>query len=262
MPNFGIPNPAQQSDVIAALLASLNSQPVNPMNVGITPLPAGSTNYTYAVIAKFNGQVLPVLASITNGPAALSVTSSNTVAWSPLVPPTGISNTQITYDVYRTVGGTTQGKIASAISLLSPTGNTVASNFVDTGIAGDGTVAPAFSTIGVIASGQIDAVSFVTANGAIAIATGKAMITAGSALTTLTLPAALAGNFANGGIDGAELVIYSETAFAHVVTAPVNAIAPGNKHILTFAATAGSYVTLYAAGGFWWVGPLSGVTVS
>lgn len=260
MPNTSFPNPAQQSDVIAALLQTLAGQPVNPFSVGLTVFGGASTTYGYTVVAKFNGQSLPIAATTTAGPATLGAANYITIAWSPVLPPTSVQPSSIVYDVYRTTGGTTQGKIASNISLVNPMGNIVTPSVIDNGIAADGTTAPAFNTVGVVASGQVDASGTVGVAGALTQATGKIFITAASALA-LTLATPPSGPFANGGLDGAELVIYSTTAFAHTVTLPSNILFPSH-HLLTFAAAAGNYVTLYAQGGLWYVGPLSGVTPS
>lgn len=97
----------------------------------------GATAYSYKVVAKGSGgQVAAASAagSTASGAAALNGTDFNRVTWS-AVP--GVSG----YDVYRTVGGATQGLIGSVGS-----GTT---QYDDDGDAGDSASAPATGTSGV-----------------------------------------------------------------------------------------------------------------
>ena len=72
--------------------------------VTVTPTGGSATNFSYVVVAKNGSDVIPTLASITTGPATLTASAFNTIAWSPL---TGINLSAVTYDVWRTVGGAT-----------------------------------------------------------------------------------------------------------------------------------------------------------
>lgn len=95
----------------------------------------GATTYTYVVVARNSTGTTEAsqATSITNGNAALSATNYNQLTWTAV--PYADS-----YDVYRTVGGATTGKIVSATTSLT-------SN--DTGLAGDTTTAPTVNTSGV-----------------------------------------------------------------------------------------------------------------
>lgn len=243
MANLQLPNPAQTSDQINALLQAVQALPFTPPIVTAVPLVAASTSYGYTVVAKVNGEVAPGSVTITTGASTLSVTASNTVNW------TNVPNA--VYDVYRTTGGTTQGKIGSNMSGLS---------LVDTGLAGDGTTAPPFNTSGTFAGGIIEPVQVDLVSGAITIVTGCVLITdASAAALTLALP--VAGAASAGGQDGASLTIISTTAAAHTVTTPASGI-NGTLHIATFAAAVGNAVTLTAYNGKWYASTLNGVTIS
>lgn len=96
---------------------------------------AGSTTYGYKVVAN-NADGTHSIASAANaafttGNATLSATNFNHLV---ITAVTGAAS----YDVYRTVGGATQGKI----------GNTTSLTFNDTGLVGDGGTAPASATAG------------------------------------------------------------------------------------------------------------------
>jgi hypothetical protein len=95
----------------------------------------GATTYTYVVVARNSTGTSEASqsTSITTGNAALSATNFNQLTWSAV--PYADS-----YDVYRTVGGATTGKIVSATTSIT-------SN--DTGLAGDATTAPTVNTSGV-----------------------------------------------------------------------------------------------------------------
>jgi hypothetical protein len=243
MANLQLPNPAQVSDQINALLLAVEAVPFLPPVVSVTPLVAASTTQTYVVVAKVNGEVAPTTASTTTGAATLSATASNTIAWNP--------TSGAVYDVYRTVGGTTQGKIASNLTSLS---------LVDTGLTGDGTTAPPFNTSGTFAAGLFEPAVPAAASGAIAIGTGNVLITdASAAALTLALP--IAGAASAGGQDGASLTIISTTAAAHTVTTPANGI-NGTLHVATFAAAVGNAITLTAYNGKWYTSAINGVTIA
>jgi hypothetical protein len=231
MSNIALPNPAQQSDVIAAILASVSAQPLTPPLVTVTPLVPASTTYTYEVVAKVNGSVVPSAAtSTTTGAASLSLATPNVIAFQPLQAPAGVA---VTYDVYRTVGGSTQGRIAIGTTSLS---------VVDSGLAGDGTTPPAFNTSVTLQE--------VGASGAITIGAGKVIIN-GAGVVALTLALPIAGAPSSGGQDGNTLQILSATAHAHTVTTPANGI-NGADDTATFSGTLPNVLELTAYNGKWW----------
>ena len=99
-----------------------------------------------------------------------------------------------------------------------------------------------------------------SANGAIGIKEGTAVITKGTA-AALTLVAPTAGLPAAGGDYGKALRIVSTTAAAHTVTTPSNKI-NGASHIATFAAAIGNFQVLFAYNGVWYALASAGITLS
>lgn len=251
MSNIALPNPAQQSDINAALLQSVAAVPLLPPVVVVTPLVAGSTTQTYIVVTKVNGEVTPGTGTTTTGASTLASATPNTIAWNaPSNSSPGQSPAPV-YDVYRSVGGATQGKIAS--NLTSP-------SLVDSGLVGDGTTAPPFNTSGTSNVGIVEPVQTALVNGAISIVTGKVFITkAGVEALTLALP--IAGSPSAGGHDGAVLSIVSTTANAHTVTTPANGV-NGTNHIITFSGTLPNSIALTAFNGSWWGTSNTGATIS
>ena len=83
--------------------------------------------------------------------------------------------------------------------------------------------------------------------------------TAGVDATTLATP--VAGAPSAGGNDGLEITIVSTTANAHTVTTAANKI-NGSKHIATFAAAVGNFITFVAYNGVWYVLASTGITLS
>lgn len=117
---------------IANLEATLVDTPSAPVvaNIGA----AGSTTYSYKVVAKQAGggyTIASPAGTTTTGNATLDITNFNRLTWSKVDDASG-------YDVYRTVGGATQGKIASVASGVL--------TLDDTGLVGDTVSAPS-STI-------------------------------------------------------------------------------------------------------------------
>jgi hypothetical protein len=99
-------------------------------------------------------------------------------------------------------------------------------------------------------------------DGAIALKSGSIFITKGS-IAALTIAAPVAGAPSAGGDDGKELVIVTETAFAHVITSGTDGFnAKGSSGTATFAAAKGNGVTLAARNGHWWVISNIGVTIA
>lgn len=133
----------------------------------------GATSYSYKIVA------LSVLGSTpgstagttTTGNATLSATNSNTITWEAV--PGALS-----YNVYRSAGGSTQGIIGNVLA-------TAALTLVDTGLTGDTTSAPTTNTTGVIRAGGTPVVSssapiFYTAPNYIATETGSNNAIAGA----------------------------------------------------------------------------------
>jgi hypothetical protein len=80
---------------------------------------------------------------------------------------------------------------------------------------------------------------------------GNYIINTGSA-DAMTLSAPPAGGPAAGGYDGIQIALYSNTAFAHTLTATGLLQTGGTATgVLTFPAHAGAGVILRAYGGFW-----------
>lgn len=112
---------------INAPLVGVASAPV------IVPMVPGSTTYSYKVVAvQSDGaySVASVAGTITNGNATLSDVNYNQVNLVAV-------DDAISYNVYRTAGGPTQGFIGT---LFAPT-----VQLIDNGLGGDGSVAPTTS---------------------------------------------------------------------------------------------------------------------
>jgi hypothetical protein len=103
----------------------------------------GSTTYTYEVVAiRGDGHTAHSdPASVTNG--ASSMSTINSIA----IRPAFVANA-LFFDIYRTAGGPSQGKIARIPA--SNVGIDQRSIFVDTGVAGDSTSAPTLNTTGMV----------------------------------------------------------------------------------------------------------------
>lgn len=251
MSNIALPNPAQQSDINAALLQAVAALPLLPPVVTVSPLVPASTTYTYVVVTKVNGEVTPGTGTTTTGAASLASATPNAIAWNPPANNSPGQSPAPVYDVYRSVGGATQGKIASNIS---------ATSLVDSGLVGDTTTAPAFNTSGTMSVGVIAPVTVAAASGAISVAAGVVAVTA-AGVAALTLAVPVAGPASAGGQDGSQLTIVAITAQAHTVTTPVNGL-NGTLHIATFGAAVGDAVTLTAYNGKWYATSLNGVVIS
>lgn len=112
---------------------------------------AGVTTQSYKVVAKSGfGSTLGATAasaagSTTTGNATLSTTNYNVVTWAAV---TGAAS----YDIYRTVGGAAQGKIASVLATVDlGTGiQTATYTLNDTALVADGTTAPTANTTGAL----------------------------------------------------------------------------------------------------------------
>lgn len=98
----------------------------------------GATTYSYKAVATnalfYNGPASAVAGSVANGNATLSGTNYNDILIAAV-------EGAVTYSVYRTVGGATQGLIGT-VSAVTDT----SVHFYDTGLAGDGSPEPTTST--------------------------------------------------------------------------------------------------------------------
>lgn len=104
----------------------------------------------------------------------------------------------------------------------------------------------------------------VSVDGAIPVTPGSYAITKGSA-AALTLIAPIAGAPSAGGDDGVCIYVYSETAFAHVITcASVGFNGKAASGTATWGAAKGNGLALIARNGQWWVmaGSNTGVTIA
>jgi hypothetical protein len=120
---------------------------------------AGSTTYAYKLVATDGTDtVLGVTAAsaattITNGNATLSATNYNQigVAAADILTVTGATHPvaagNVIYNVYRTTGGATQGKIGT-ITVTQNGGLFTTTTLNDTGLAGDSSTAPTVNTTG------------------------------------------------------------------------------------------------------------------
>jgi hypothetical protein len=167
----------------------------------VTPLGAvGSTSYSYVIVARSGqGETLGTSAgsstgSTTTGNATLSATNYNQLS---IPVPAGAKSV----DIYRSVGGSTQGRISTIPVLLnalgtvqnavigsgtpvpvSQAGNGTQSTagtllFNDTGQTGDGTTAPTVSSSGILQSpffGDINVVALTTPVNVVATPQGTA----------------------------------------------------------------------------------------
>jgi len=250
---MNLPSGSDGLTTIAALIQQVNAALLQPPQVAVVPAVPAATSYTYVVVAKTLGNNLPTSVSITTGAASLTVSAANTINWSNAAASAGTDPVGLVYDVYRTVGGANQGKIASNILA---TQNPIMS-LVDFGLPGDGTTAPAFNSSGVSTS----AVSSTAAlTGAITQGGGTVILT-GTAIQALTLAAPVAGSPNSGGMDGVRLTITSTTAFAHTITTPTAKL--NGLHLATFPSTLlGNSVELVAFNGVWYTVALIGVVIS
>lgn len=143
---FGRQSASFAVDVNGALNTRALSTPAAPT---VTPTgTAGSTSYSYKVVAKqADGSFTAAGAagSTTTGNATLSSSNYNAVSWAAV---TGANS----YDLYRTVGGATQGKIASSLSTTSfnDQGATASGTAPTTGTTGNATIGGSASISGKI----------------------------------------------------------------------------------------------------------------
>lgn len=160
-----------------------------PANVAVAVSgTAGATSYSYKIVAKNNAgsTAASTAGSTTTGNATLSTTNFNTITWNPV--PGALS-----YDVYRTVGGASQGLIGNVLS-------TATLSFNDTGLTGDASTAPTVNT-----SGQVGAVLSVSSN--VITPTNPIHHLGAGLVKTITVPGFMAG--------GGTLQIIPDAAFTY-----------------------------------------------
>jgi hypothetical protein len=220
-------------------LFALN-QLLSPLTVTVTAEgTTGSTHYSYVVVALMGADSIPTLTAITNGNATLSTTNYNTIAWSPLA---GSDLDPVTYSVYRTVGGTAQGLIASGLT------NVFSLN--DTGLAATSGTAPVLNTTGRFpAAAQNPNVVLITTTGASTIVPQPGFyLLDGASACNVTISNPVAGG-PGVGDDGVQLTFTALTAHAHTVICPTGTLNNAST-TLTFAAV-GDQAVLTAYNGYW-----------
>lgn len=149
------------SYVPPAMIGTVLSTPVTP-SIGVFGT-AGATSYSYKVVARFGSShsAASSAGSTSTGNASLSSSNGNSVVpGSPPVP--GATS----YDVYRTVGGATQGligtiPIVAGAFTFGNGGGSPGTIFSDTGLTGDGTSAPS-SASGSQAAAPLQVIDMVT----------------------------------------------------------------------------------------------------
>jgi len=151
-----------------------NTQNVTDAGFEVTGFvnPTAATTYTYKLVARLSdGSTTEAGAASTTaaGHATLSAANYNALSWSAV---SGAAS----YDVYRTVGGATQGKIASATTALS---------LNDTGLAGGGETAPTVDGTGRVTADSValpaaGALNFGTDTGLARSSAGALNVTNGS----------------------------------------------------------------------------------
>lgn len=206
----------------------------------------------YGIVALFGSGKTPLGATASTsgaGPTTLSTTTFNTLTWSPTLGATG-------YLVYRTSGGPSQGLIAT----VAPVYGATSYSLVDTGLAGDSSVASPIGNSSAIGGAEQAPVNVYATTSAAITECGLAII-AGSGVIALTLAAPIAGLFSVGGMDGMTLVVLASQAAAHTVTTPASTL-NGASHIATFASAVGNNIVLRAYNGVWYVQSQVGITLS
>lgn len=140
-------NASNQFEITGGHALIDNSLTVNGLAVPATPTAVvngttGATTYTYRVVGRAGNLMAPsATVSKTTGNATLSAINSITIT---LVPAPGF----LTYDIYRTAGGATQGMIGTVNAALGNNVSAPTLTFTDTGLRADGSTAPTANTTG------------------------------------------------------------------------------------------------------------------
>jgi len=152
-----------------------------PGAITVTPTgTTGATTYTYRLVWRLpDGTTTEGGAASTTaaGHATLSASNYNALSWA--AGPAGTVT-----DVYRTVGGATQGKIASGL-----TGTTLS----DTGLAGGGETAPTVDGTGVVTGDRLVGVGTLGIGTTVAAGAGTATATIGGVIHSNVTPVATGG---------------------------------------------------------------------
>lgn len=124
------------------------------------------------------------------------------------------------------------------------------SNFTNVVASGTITASGAITGAGIVSTGTGDGLQLITGDGTIVLPASVGIVktvvlTKGSA-AAITLPAPTAG-----ADDGKMLIIFSETAFAHVVTCAQGFNRKGSSGTATASAAANNSFTLFARNGQW-----------
>lgn len=147
--------------------------------------------------------------------------------------------------------------VLTAAGFVGPLTGTVTGNIIGSGSGGVWTGPVTGNVTGLLFGGEIHVGNALAGDGAIAIpnASQDYYITKGSA-AALTLVAPTAGTD-----DFKELTVWTETAFAHVITcASVGFNGKAASGTLTWTAAKGNSVKFKARNGQWWVTAINGVT--
>lgn len=179
-----------------------------------------STTYTYAIVALdvLGNAIAGATATTNSGPTTLNGINYIQIHW-----------TQVagawSYNVYRTVGGTTQGNIKNVLQSTVSTVN-------DTGLTGDGTSLPATS-VGVLQFSTDTGISRVSA-GVVGIGTGAQGSVAGQLDLATILMTAASGAPTSAGTAGTagEIIYYGGNLYFCSVTGAAGS-ATWNKVNLT-----------------------------
>lgn len=142
---------------------AINQFAPNPSAPVITQVgTTGAASRSYAVVAKvtYSDGTVQSTAVSSNGSTSTGNASPNgsnfdRATWAALA---AISGATIAYDVYRTIGGATQGKI----------GTTSGTSFDDTGLVADGATAPALNLTGIgakVDASLLEKLTFQLSNG-------------------------------------------------------------------------------------------------
>lgn len=214
--------------------------------VASTPT-TGATTQTYLIVARLGtgNSSAGATGSTAVGPSTLSASAFNTITWNAVANATS-------YDVYRTVGGAAQGKIANVPAPLT--------SLVDNALVADGTTAPTLNSSAFVGGIVVqDQTTVYSASGAITNFGFAPITKAGVAALTLTQPKA--GAPSAGGEDGATLTLVDTGGHAHTVTTGTNGF-NGAHSVATFGGTVGQFGTLKAYNGTWYVTASAGFTLS
>ena len=249
-PNGGVLSGATDQTLIGGrLLAQPLTVPTAP-TVTINGTTGGTTyDYTVEALLGTGNSGASAATAITTGYATLGAVNNNSITFLSVAGATS-------YKVRRTVGGSTQGVIAT-VAATGAASYTV----VDTGLTGDSTATPSFNTSGMFfASEQGNAAIDNAATYTVTIPSGSVVIKyAGVSAITLSVP--VSGAPSAGGMDGCVLNFTDSSGHAHTVTTGTNGF-NGASHILTFGGTANNTFAVVASGGVWYVRALGGGTLS